>query len=368
MEGITHSICGMEWRHHRELYEWFITELGIRAPRQIEYPRMRLGHTVTSKRLLVPLVERGYVAGWDDPRLPTIRALRRRGVPAEAIRDFATRISVVDNKTEVPVEMSFFEHCIREHLNRSSPRRMGVLDPLRLVIEDEPEGEREVEAENNPEDPASGARRIPFSRELWIEREDFMVEPSPGFRRLVLGGSIRLRFAGEITCRKAIVDTSGKVVELRCTHDGTGAPSPAGGARRAIIHWVSAPHAVSAEVRLYGPLFSRENPLEGEEGDGWLRHVDPDSLRVVRDCRVEPALASMPAGYRCQLERQGYFCVDPDSGTGRLVLNRIVPLKDRWKAPQAARARSFTSTASRSMDSAARAAPVPNAAAAPKAL
>jgi glutaminyl-tRNA synthetase len=226
--------------------------------------------------------------------------------------------------------MSFFEHCLREYLNKTAPRVMAVLEPLRVVIEDEGPGERAICAQNNPEDETAGTRSVPLSRELWIEREDFMVEPVPGFRRLYLGGTARLRYAGEITCRKAALDTTGSVTELRCTWAPGDQSPPARGERRAILHWVSAAHAVKAEVRLFDSLFTRGDPLAGATGDSWLREVNAESRRVLRECAVEPSLASRPAGFRCQFERHGYFCVDTDSGPGGLVFNRIVPLKDRW--------------------------------------
>jgi glutaminyl-tRNA synthetase len=302
-------------------------------PRQYEFARLNLSHTVLSKRRLIELVEGGHVAGWDDPRLPTLAGLRRRGVPAAAIRDFAMRIGVT--KSDSTVEMAYLDHCVRELLNTTAERRMGVLRPLKVVIENYAEGEHEMlEAVNHPNDEAAGTRRIPFSRELWVERDDFMEDAPKKFYRLSPGREVRLRYAYFLTCREAVKDENGEVVELRCTYDpetkGGGAPD--GRKVRATLHWVSAAHALRAEVRLYESLFTAETP--GAGGD-LLADLDPASIEVLHDCRLEPALGEAEPGTPLQFERQGYFCVDADSRPGRPVFNRAIGLRDSWARAQA---------------------------------
>ncbi len=334
IEGITHSICTLEFEAHRPLYDWLIENLPVPSrPRQYEFARLNLTHTVLSKRVLLRLVTEGRVRGWDDPRMPTISGLRRRGFPAEGIRDFAALIGVA--KADSVVEIGMLEHAVRDVLNRTAPRRFAVLDPLRVVVEDYPEGQvEEVEVANNPEDPAAGTRTVAFSRELWIERDDFLEEPPAKFFRLAPGREVRLRSAYFITCREVVKDEAGRVVELRCTHDPStrGGDAPDGRRPKATLHWVSAAHAVPAEVRLYDHLFSRPDP--GADGD-LFADLNPASETVLRGCRVEPDLAETPAGATVQFERLGYFCPDPDSRPGRLVFNRTLTLKDTWAKLQA---------------------------------
>jgi glutaminyl-tRNA synthetase len=341
IEGITHSICAIEFRHHRPLYDWFLEQLDVFHPRQIEYPRMNVTHTVMSKRYLARLMEEGHVRGWDDPRLPTLRGMRRRGYPPEAIHDFCRRIPISDDTPVSTVEFHFLEHCVREQLNRTAPRALAVLEPLKLVITNYPDDhEEELTAVNNPEDESAGTRPLPFCRELYIEREDFKEEPPPKYYRLAPGREVRLRYAYFVRCQQVVKDAKGNVVELRCSYDPAtrGGDSPDGRKVKATLHWVSARHAVEAEVRLYEHLFSKEDPMAVEEGGSWLSNVNPDSLRVLRGCLLEPTLAGKPPGYRCQFERHGYFCVDPDSTPDRPVFNRIVSLKDTWKRLQARQA------------------------------
>ncbi len=334
IEGVTHSLCTLEFEDHRPLYDWLIDNLPVPCtPRQYEFARLNLAYTVLSKRRLIQLVEEGHVAGWDDPRMPTLCGLRRRGVPAQAIRDFCRRIGVA--KADNLVEMALLEHCIREVLNKAAERRMAVLKPLKVVIENYPEGRtEELEAVNNPEDPAAGKRPVPFSRELYIERDDFMEEPPRKFFRLAPGREVRLRYAYFITCREAIKDEAGEVVELRCTYDPAtrGGDAPDGRKVKATLHWVSAAHAVPAEVRLYDRLFTE--PVPGAAGD-FRADLNPDSLTVLRDCRLEPALAEAALGRSIQFERQGYFCLDPASTPGRAIFNRTVALRDTWTKIQA---------------------------------
>jgi len=334
IEGITHSLCTLEFEDHRPLYDWFLDTLETPChPQQIEFARLNLSYTVLSKRKLIELVEGGYVRGWDDPRLPTLAGLRRRGVPPEAIRDFCNRIGVA--KRDSVVDVALLEHCIRDELNRTAPRFMGVLRPLKLVIENYPEGMvEELDAINNPEDPSAGTRKVPFSRELWIEEEDFLENPPKKFYRLAPGREVRLRYAYFVTCTGVVKDDSGRIVEVRCRYDPAtrGGDAPDGRKVKATLHWVSAPHAVSAEVRLYDRLFRVENPNLEREGEDWRTFLNPDSLQVVENAWLEPSLAAAPVGTRLQLERLGYFCVDPDSARGpRLVLNRTVTLKDTWQ-------------------------------------
>jgi len=329
IEGITHSICTLEFENHRPLYDWFLDALGVYHPRQIEFARLELTNTVMSKRLLRRLVDGGLVRDWDDPRLPTLRAMRRRGYTPEAIREFCARIGVA--KTNSVVDFNLLEHVLREDLNRRAPRVMGVLNPLKVVLVNYPEGRsEELDAINNPEDPAAGTRRVPFSRELYIERDDFREEPPRKFYRLAPGREVRLRYAYFIRCVDAVKDPqTGRVVELRCTYDPAtrGGDAPDGRKVKATLHWVSAPHAIDAEVRLYDHL------LRGPEGEAErdiTERLNPESLRVLTGCKVEPSLAGAAPGELYQFERQGYFCVDPDSQGGRLVFNRAVSLRDRW--------------------------------------
>ena len=329
IEGVTHSICTLEFEDHRPLYDWLIEHLPVPSvPRQYEFARLNLTYTVLSKRRLIQLVEEGHVTGWDDPRMPTLRGLRRRGLPPEALRDFCNRIGVA--KADNLIEVALLEHCTRELLNKKAERRMGVLRPLKVVIENYPDGQsEELDAINNPEDAAAGTRAVPFSRELYIEREDFMEDPPKKFFRLAPGREVRLRYAYFMTCREAVKDAAGEVVELRCTYDPEtrGGNAPDGRKVKATLHWVSAAHAVPAEVRLYDHLFT--NPTPGSEGD--VRDdLNPDSLTVLDGCRLEPALGDVPAGVPVQFERQGYFCPDRDSTPERPVFNRTVALRDSW--------------------------------------
>ena len=333
IEGITHSICTMEYEDHRPLYDWFLQELGLYQPRQIEFARLNLSHTVLSKRRLLRLVEGGYVNGWDDPRMPTIAGFRRRGYTPEAIRDFCDRIGVAKNSAII--DIALLEHSLRDHLNRTAPRAMGVLNPLKVVITNYPEGETDwLDAVNNPEDESAGTRKVPFSRELYIERDDFMEDPPRRFYRLAPGREVRLRYGYFIKCEEVVKDESGEVLELRCTYDPEtrGGSAPDGRRVRATLHWVSAPHAIEAEVRLYDHLFTRWNPDEDDEdGADWLSYINPESLVAVSGAKLEPSLESATPGSRYQFERQGYFCVDTkDFVEGRVVFNRTTTLRDTW--------------------------------------
>ncbi|MGE5849200.1 MAG: glutamine--tRNA ligase/YqeY domain fusion protein [Candidatus Methylomirabilota bacterium] len=331
IEQITHSLCSLEYEDHRPLYNWFLDELEIFHPRQIEFARLNLSSTVLSKRKLLRLVQEGHVQGWDDPRMPTLSGLRRRGYTPEAIRDFCTRIGVA--KKDSIVDIALLEHCLREDLNKRAPRVMGVLRPLRVVIQNLPEGHvEEVTAVNNPEDVRAGTRRLPFSRVLYIDQDDFREEPPPKYYRLAPGREVRLRYAYFIKCVDVVRDASGKVVELQCTHDPAtrGGDAPDGRKVKATIHWVSAAHAVPAEVRLYDRLFLKEDPEDVDEGQDFLASLNPSSLEVLTGCWVEPSLAEARAGAIYQFERQGYFCVDPDSADGTLAFNRAVSLRDEW--------------------------------------
>jgi len=331
IEKITHSICTLEFENHRPLYDWFLDELGAYHPRQIEFARLNLTYTVMSKRKLLELVEGGYVSGWDDPRMPTLSGLRRRGYSPEAVRNFCRRIGV--NKFNSTVDIALLEHCLREDLNKRSPRVMGVLRPLRVVIENYPDGQvEEMDAVNNPEDPEAGSRKVPFSKVLYIERDDFMEEPPKKFFRLAPGREVRLRYAYYVTCTDVVKDANGEVVELRCTYDPAtrGGDSPDGRKVKATLHWVSANDALDAEVRLYDHLFTKPNPDEADEGEDFKSNLNPESVEILTGCKVEPSLAGAAAGSRVQFERQGYFCVDPDSTAGKLVFNRTVSLKDTW--------------------------------------
>jgi glutaminyl-tRNA synthetase len=332
MEGITHSLCDIYYEAHRPLYEWFPDQLGVYKPRQIEFARLRLNYTVMSKRKLLRLVKEGYVRGWDDPRLPSLRGLRRRGYTPEAIRDFCDRIGVAKN--ESVVDIALLEHCIREDLNKTAPRVMGVLNPLRLVIDNFPEGQvEEVEAVNNPEDAAMGTRKVPFGRVLYIERDDFREIPPPKYYRLSPGREVRLRYAYFVTCTGVVKDEqTGDVIELHCTYDPAtrGGDAPDGRKVKSTIHWVSAEHALDADVRLYDRLFLDPNPEAVEDDRGFIANLNPKSLEVLQNCKVEPSLAGATPGSRYQFERQGYFCLDPDSREGYLVFNRTVSLRDTW--------------------------------------
>jgi len=387
IEGVTHSLCSLEFENHRPLYDWFLDRLiehhpaPLHRPEQTEFARLNLTHTAMSKRYLRPLVESGQVAGWDDPRMPTICGLRRRGVPPEAIAEFCRRIGV--NKFDSTVDARLLDFCAREHLNKVAPRVMGVLRPLKLVLTNYPEGQSEqLEAINNPEDPAAGTRSVPFSRELWIERDDFMENPPRKFYRLAPGREVRLRYAYFVTCTDVLKDDSGEVTEVHATYDPAtrGGDAPDGRKVKATLHWVSAAHAVSAEVRLYDYLFAAEYPgrpaktdaaspgspaasaderrhasasgsmqnadaqdalgaddvLEAADNTAadWKADLNPNSLEVIPDAKVEPSVADRPAGWRCQLERLGYFCLDAHTAPGRPVLNRTVTLKDTWKKIQ----------------------------------
>ena len=337
LEGITHSICTLEFENHRPLYDWVLDALATPChPQQIEFARLNLTYTVMSKRKLLELVTGGHVRGWDDPRMPTISGFRRRGYTPEAIRDFCDSLGVA--KRDGVVDMAMLEHSIREDLNRRAPRVMAVLRPLKVVIENYPDDRvEELEAVNNPEDPAAGTRRLPFTRELYIEREDFMEEPPSKFFRLAPGREVRLRYAYIVKCERVVKDpATGEVVELRCSYDPeTRSGSAASGRKvKATLHWVSARHAVTAEVRLYDRLFAVENPDAGKDGD-WLTTLNPEALTTLSDCQVEPSLAAAAVGERFQFERQGYFCIDPDATAGRLVFNRTVTLRDTWAKIQA---------------------------------
>ncbi len=332
IEGITHSLCTLEFEDHRPLYDWFIDQLGIHHPQQIEFARLNLGHTVLSKRKLIDLVGKGHVSGWDDPRMPTIAGLRRRGYTPESIRNFCDRIGVA--KRVSVVDIALLEYCVREELNRTAPRVMAVLRPLKVVITNYPEnGSEELDAINNPEDESMGIRKVPFSKVIYIEREDFREDPPKKFYRLAPGREVRLRYAYFITCNDVVKDRkTGEIVELHCTYDPEtrGGDAPDGRKVKATLHWVSAQHSVEAEVRLYGHLFSKEDPLDGEEGVGYLDNLNPNSLEVLRDCKVEPGLAGASPESRFQFERLGYFCVDKDSTNEKPVFNRTVTLRDTW--------------------------------------
>ena len=332
IEGVTHSLCSMEYEIHRPLYDWFLENLGIFHSRQIEFARLNISHTVMSKRWLLALVKEGRVRGWDDPRMPTLVGMRRRGYTPSAIRDFISRVGM--SKTVSTVDVALLEHCLREELNKSCRRVMAVLKPLKLVIENWPAGKVEqLEAVNNPEDPAAGTRFLPFSGELFIEQDDFRETPPPKYYRLFPGNQVRLRYAYIVTCTGLKKDAAtGEITEIRCTYD----PATRGGNAadnrkvKATIHWVSAGHARPAEARLYDHLFEAENPQSVAEGVDWKDTINPRSLEVAGDARVEPGLAGAKPGDRFQFERLGYFCVDPDSAPGKLVFNRSVSLKDAW--------------------------------------
>ncbi|PIQ95401.1 MAG: glutamine--tRNA ligase [Nitrospinae bacterium CG11_big_fil_rev_8_21_14_0_20_56_8] len=331
IEGITHSICTLEFEDHRPLYDWFLDQLGIHHPRQIEFARLNLSYTVLSKRKLLQLVQENRVDGWDDPRMPTISGLRRRGYTPESIRDFCDRIGVA--KANSTVDIALLEHCLREDLNRSAPRVMAVLDPLRIVIENYPEGQvEEMEGENNPEDPAAGSRKISFTRELYIEREDFMEDPPKKFFRLAPGREVRLKHAYIIKCETVVKDEStGEVVELRCTYDPATRSGEADGRKvKGTLHWVSAEHAVNAEVRLYDHLFTTANPGDEKENPDFTMALNAESLKILTNCKLEPSLKGTRPGDRFQFLRMGYFSVDLESAPERPIFNRAVTLRDTW--------------------------------------
>jgi len=335
IEGVTHSLCDLDYEQHRPLYEWFLEQLGIFAPRQIEFARLNVTYTVLSKRYLRRLVEEGHVRGWDDPRMPTVVGMRRRGYPPAAIRAFIQQVGVA--KANSIVDIALLEHFVRQTLNQSAPRRMGVLNPVKVVIDNYPEGQvEELDAINNPEDLSAGTRKVPFSRELYIEREDFMEDPPRRFYRLSPGREVRLRYAYFITCTHAVKDEQGEVVEIHCTYDPAtrGGDAPDGRKVRGTLHWVSAAHALPAEVRLYDRLFAVEDPYDVEEGEEYISNLNPHSLDVLPRCYVEPSLAGAEPGTRLQFERRGYFCVDPDSTSEQPVFNRTVALRDSWKKIQ----------------------------------
>lgn len=328
MEGITHSLCSIEYENHRPLYEWFLNELEIESPpRQIEFSRLVLNYTILSKRYLRQLVDEGLVSGWDDPRMPTLRALRRRGYTKESIHDFIQRVGVA--KSNTVVDIALLESCIRDDLNKHAPRRMGVLNPLKLVIDNYPEGQtEELEAINNPEDTNAGTRKVPFSKTLYIEQDDFQEEPHQKFYRLYPGNEVRLRYAYFVMCTRVVKDPeTGEVTEVHCSYDPAtrGGDAPDGRRVKGTIHWVSADHAIPAEIRLYDRLFTVENP----DSDSFKEYLNPDSLEVLNSF-VEPSMTDAKPGYTLQFERQGYFCVDQDSTEDKLVINRTVPLRDSW--------------------------------------
>jgi glutaminyl-tRNA synthetase len=337
IEKITHSICTLEFENHRPLYDWYLNQLGVYHPQQIEFARLNITYTVMSKRKLLELVKGRYVAGWDDPRMPTICGLRRRGYTSEAIRAFCDRIGV--SKFEGTIDMSWLEDALREDLNKRAERRMAVLKPLRVVLTNYPEGRaEELDAINNPEDAAAGSRQVPFSRTLYIERDDFMDNPPKKFFRLAPGREVRLRYGYFITCQKVVKDPkTGEVAELHCTYDPAtrGGNAPDGRKVQGTIHWISADHAIKAQVRLYDHLFRKPDPENVAEGEDYKTNLNPDSLVVIPEALLEPTLATSPVGSRYQFERLGYFCVDNESQLGALVFNRAVTLRDSWAKEQA---------------------------------
>jgi glutaminyl-tRNA synthetase len=332
LEQITHSVCTLEFEDHRPLYNWFIQQLGIFPSQQIEFDRLNLTYTVLSKRKLLQLVEEGHVTGWNDPRMPTISGIRRRGYTPEALRNFCGAIGV--SKTNGSIELAMLEHFVREDLNKRSPRVMAVLRPLKVVIDNYPENQvEEMEAVNNPEDPGAGARKVPFSRVLYIEQDDFREVPPPKYYRLYPGQEVRLRYGYFVKCTSVVKDEKGEVVEVHCTYDPEtkGGNNPPDGRKvKSTIHWVSAAHAIDAEVRVYENLFTKEDPNQAEAGQPFTVNLNPHSLEVLKHSKLEPSLASAGVGDRYQFERLGYFCVDPDSGPGKPVFNRTVALKDTW--------------------------------------
>jgi len=330
-ERVTHSMCTLEFADHRPLYDWFIRELGIFPSQQIEFDRLSLTYTILSKRKLLQLVRERLVSGWNDPRMPTLSGIRRRGYTPAAIRNFVTAAGV--SRTNGITELEMLEHFLREDLNRHAPRVMAVLRPLKVVIDNYPEGQvEEMEAVNNPEDPSAGTRKVPFSRVLYIEQDDFREQPPKGYYRLSPGREVRLRYGYFVTCTRVVKDERGEAVEVHCTYDPAtrGGNAPDGRKVKATIHWVSAAHAIEAEMRLYDKLFTKPNPNEVEEGQDFTANLNPNSLEVLRGCKLEPSLAGAAVGSRYQFERLGYFCVDLDSASGKLVFNRTVALKDTW--------------------------------------
>jgi glutaminyl-tRNA synthetase len=337
IEKITHSICTLEFENHRPLYDWFLDQLGVWHSQQIEFARLNLSYTVMSKRKLLQLVQQGRVRGWDDPRLPTVCGLRRRGYSPESIRNFCQVIGV--NKFNSTVDIALLEHCVREDLNKTSPRVMAVLQPLKVIIDNYPEGlVEEMEAVNNPEDSSAGTRKVPFSRELYIERDDFMESPPRKFYRLAPGREVRLRYAYFVQCVDVVKDASGQITELHCTYDPAtrGGDAPDGRKVKSTLHWVCARHAIDAEVRLYENLFTREDPDDAPDGQDFTANLNPNSLEVLTDCKLEPSLKNARLLQRFQFERLGYFCVDADSSPDRLVFNRTVSLRDEWAKIQSA--------------------------------
>jgi glutaminyl-tRNA synthetase len=331
IEGITHSICTLEFEDHRPLYEWFIQELGIFPSRQLEFDRLNLTYTMLSKRRLLQLVQTKVVSGWDDPRMPTLSGIRRRGYTPEALRTFCSRIGV--SKTNGIIELGLLEHALREDLNQRAPRVMAVLKPLKVVIDNYPEGQVEsMEAVNNPEDPSAGTRQVEFSRELWIEQDDFREAPPKGYYRLYPGNEVRLRYGYLVRCTSVVKNGAGEVVEVHCTYDPAtrGGNTPDGRKVKSTIHWVSAAHAIEAEVRNYENLFLKEDPNDVEEGKDWTDNLNPHSLEVLQGCKMEPGLKNAKAGDFFQFERLGYFCVDPDTTAEKLVFNRTIGLRDTW--------------------------------------
>ncbi|MBL8163793.1 MAG: glutamine--tRNA ligase/YqeY domain fusion protein [Anaerolineae bacterium] len=331
IEGITHSICTLEFEDHRPLYEWFVENLNIYRPQQIEFARLNLTYTIMSKRKLIRLVQEKHVRGWDDPRMSTLSGMRRRGYPPEAIRAFCDMIGLA--KSNSVADFAMLEYCVRQHLNKVATRVMAVLNPLRVVLTNYPEGQvDELDAVNNPEDPSAGTRKVPFSRVLYIDRDDFMENPPSKFYRLSPGREVRLRYGYFIKCEEVIKDEAGNIIELRCTYDPTtrGGEAPDGRKVKATIHWVSAAHALDAEVRVYEHLFTRPDPNSDDEGKDFTAYINPNSLQVLAGCKVEPSLKDAAPGSRYQFERLGYFCVDPDSQGSTLVFNRTVTLRDEW--------------------------------------
>ena len=330
IERVTHSMCTLEFDNNRPLYNWFIEQLGIFPSRQYEFDRLALTHTLLSKRKLLKLVEEGHVEGWDDPRMPTLSGMRRRGYTPTAIRNFCASIGV--SKTNGITQLQQLEYFLRQHLNQVVPRVMCVQKPLRVVIENYPDDlVEEMDAVNNPEDSSAGSRKVPFSKTLYIEEDDFREDPPKQFYRLAPGREVRFRYAYLITCKEVIKDSSGKVVELRCTYDPAtrGGNAPDGRKIKSTIHWVSAAHALPAEIRLYDNLFVKENPNEVEEGEDFTKNLNPDSLQILPDCRIEPSMRDAEPGTKCQFERLGYYCVDRDSGD-KMVFNRTIGLRDTW--------------------------------------
>lgn len=331
IENITHSVCTLEFENHRPLYDWFIEALGIYHSQQIEFARLELTYTVMSKRKLLELVQENHVSGWDDPRMPTLSGLRRRGYTPESIRDFCADIGVA--KFNSIIELVRLENAVRADLNKRAHRVMGVLRPLKVVIDNYPEGQtEELDAINNPEDESAGKRKVPFSRVLYIERDDFREDAPRKFFRLAPGREVRLRYAYFITCTDVVKDANGEVVELHCTYDPAtrGGDSPDGRKVKGTLHWVSAQHAINTEIRLYDRLFNAENPINAKDGKDWKEHLNPDSLEIIPDAKLEPSIAGAAPGSRYQFERRGYFCVDPDSTDDKPVFNRIVSLRDSW--------------------------------------